>query len=91
MPIADAVAHPCCFRAADHVGETEVRTGEKCFENLQQWRVADQPGKRGAEQAKVGDLADGTPAVFWRQDTCVPLGVVPDMFALQEDLLLEAR
>jgi hypothetical protein len=52
--------------------------------------VADQLGKRGSEQAEVGDLADGTPAVFRRQDARVPLGVVPHMVTLEEELLPEA-
>jgi hypothetical protein len=53
------------------------------------WQI--NPANAGAKQAEVGDLADGTPAVFRRQDTRVPLGVIPDMVTFEEDLLLEAR
>jgi hypothetical protein len=51
--------------------------------------VRDQLRKFRGEQPEVGNLANRIAAVFRGEDVTVPLGVISDVVAFQQDLLLE--
>src|SRR5262249_52564288 len=88
---ADAVAHPGRLGTADEQAEAEFRALEEGLQHAQQGRVAEEFRERRAEEGEVRDLPDAVAALLGGEDARVPLGVVPHVVALEEDLPPEVR
>jgi hypothetical protein len=91
LPVADAVADPRRLGAADQQTEAEFRALEEGLQHIQQWRVPEDFCEGRAEEGEVRDLAHARAALLRGEDAGVPLGVVPHVVALQEDLLPQVR
>src|SRR5262249_32359274 len=89
--IANAGADPCRLGTAGHLDEAEFRAGKQGLERVEQRCKGDQLGKQRGEESELGDLADGAATALRSEGTVIPLGVVPHMLALQEDLVLAMR